>query len=180
MPRQGSATASNSTTQESPPATTMKQPPNAYRTGSPVETLGLRPAVLKPVFVFRPQTSVYAGDRFAVALVKTGMTPILYAIAIAAPLLAQTPCAENENWGGRDRASHCEIREYTLADTGRLNVDAGTNGGVRVTGADRSNVLVRARVQTNATTPEEAKALSHRDPRCRPRPEPCARTGRGI
>ena len=88
------------------------------------------------------------------------MKSILYAIAIAAPLLAQTPCAENENWGNRDRASHCEIREYTLADTGRLTVDAGTNGGVRVTGADRSNVLVRARVQTNATTPEEAKALS--------------------
>ncbi len=67
---------------------------------------------------------------------------------------------KTENWGNRDRASHCEIREFTIADTGRLNVDAGTNGGVRVTGSDRSNVLIRARVQTNATTPEEAKALA--------------------
>ena len=41
-----------------------------------------------------------------------------------------------------------------------LNVDAGTNGGIRITGADRSNVLVRARVQTNAPTAEEAKNLA--------------------
>jgi hypothetical protein len=88
------------------------------------------------------------------------MIRILSAIAIAAPLLAQTQCAETENWGNRDRASHCEIREFTIADTGRLNVDAGMNGGVLVTGSDRSNVLIRARVQTNATTPEEAKALA--------------------
>ena len=116
--------------------------------------------MLESTFVFRPQTSVYAGGPFPGVLVQTGMTRILYAIAIAAPLLGQTPCAENDNWGNRNRAGHCEIREYTLADTGRLNVDAGTNGGVRVTGSDRSNVLVRARVQTNATTPEEAKALA--------------------
>jgi DUF4097 and DUF4098 domain-containing protein YvlB len=87
------------------------------------------------------------------------MKRILYTFAIAAPLLAQSPCAEN-NWGNGDRAGHYEIREYTIADTGRLNIDAGTNGGIRITGSDRSNVLVRARVQTHATTAEEAKALA--------------------
>lgn len=87
---------------------------------------------------------------------------LLFAIALAAPLAAQTvtPCADNENRGGRDRASHCEVREYTLADTGRLTVDSAKNGGIRVTGSDRSNVLVRARIHTNAPTLDEAKGLT--------------------
>jgi len=85
---------------------------------------------------------------------------LILAIAIAAPLAAQNPCADNQNWGNRDRANHCEVREFTLNDTGKLTVDSATNGGIRVTGADRANVLVRARVQTNATTLDEAKALA--------------------
>jgi DUF4097 and DUF4098 domain-containing protein YvlB len=83
---------------------------------------------------------------------------VLFALAIAAPLAAQTPCQDNQN-RNRDRA-HCEVREYTLADAGRLNLDASMNGGIRVIGSDRSNVLVRAQVQTNAPTLEEAKSLA--------------------
>jgi Putative adhesin len=80
-------------------------------------------------------------------------------MVLAAPLAAQTPCSDGSNWGGGDRAGHCEMREQTIADTGRLNVDAGTNGGIRITGADRSDILIRARVQTSAPTAEEAKAM---------------------
>jgi DUF4097 and DUF4098 domain-containing protein YvlB len=83
---------------------------------------------------------------------------LFYALAIAAPLAAQTPCQDNQNQN-RDR-SHCEMWEYTLADAGRLSVDSSTNGGIRIIGSDRTNVLVRAKVQTNAPTAEEAKSLA--------------------
>ncbi len=89
-----------------------------------------------------------------------GTTLLVCATALAAPLAAQTPCPDGSNWGGGDRVGFCEIRETTIADTGALNVDAGTNGGIRITGADRSNVLIRARVQTNAPTAQEAKNLA--------------------
>lgn len=85
---------------------------------------------------------------------------LLCAITFVAGAAAQVPCSDNQNWGDRDRANTCEIREHTIADTGRLTVDSATNGGIRVIGSDRSNVLVRARVQANAMTPEEAKALA--------------------
>ncbi|HYP06765.1 MAG TPA: DUF4097 family beta strand repeat-containing protein [Bryobacteraceae bacterium] len=83
---------------------------------------------------------------------------ILFALALAAPLAAQTPCEDNQN-RNRDR-SHCEMREYTLANAGRMVVDSHTNGGIRVVGSDRTNVLIRAKVQTNAPSAEEAKALA--------------------
>jgi len=87
-------------------------------------------------------------------------TILVCATALAAPLAAQTPCPDGSNWGGGDRVGFCEIRETTIADTGTLNVDAGTNGGIRITGADRSNVLIRARVQTSAPSAQEAKTLA--------------------
>lgn len=117
-------------------------------------------ALLESFLIFRPQISVYAGTDLQ-ARRQNGMKRcLLYALAIAAPLAAQSPCPDNQNRGDGNRASNCEIREFTLADTGRLNVDSATNGGIRVTGADRSNVLVRARVQTNAPTADEARALN--------------------
>ena len=59
----------------------------------------------------------------------------------------QLTCAN----GGRDsdRARHCEIREQSLASIGRLNIDAGQNGGVSVKGWLRPDVLVRARVEAS-------------------------------
>ncbi len=62
--------------------------------------------------------------------------------------------------GGYDseRARHCEIREQTVPPVGRLNIDAGRNGGVTIKGWLRSEVLVRARVEAGAET-ESAAAL---------------------
>lgn len=83
----------------------------------------------------------------------------LIMIAAAAGALAQSPCTDGNHWNN-DRANHCEIREYTVADTGKFDADAGRNGGIRVFGADRSNVLVKAKVQTQAQTDYEAKSLA--------------------
>ena len=59
-----------------------------------------------------------------------------------------------------DRARHCEMREQTVPSIGRLAVDANTNGGATVKGWLRSEVLVRARVETYADTEAAATAMS--------------------
>jgi hypothetical protein len=66
---------------------------------------------------------------------------------------------DNGRYDG-DRARHCEIREQNLPGIGRLNVDAGNNGGATVKGWTRSDVLVRARVEASAETEGAATALT--------------------
>jgi Putative adhesin len=66
----------------------------------------------------------------------------------------------NDNWGG-DRASHCLIKEQTIAATGGiLTVDGRKNGGVTVKGWDRNEIFVRAKIQTWANIDAEAQALA--------------------
>jgi hypothetical protein len=66
-------------------------------------------------------------------------------------------CSSN-NWNGNDKVSVNDLREFTVA-AGSLNVDAGRNGGVRVKGENRSDILVRACVQAWAGSEEAAKSL---------------------
>jgi hypothetical protein len=62
-----------------------------------------------------------------------------------------------------DRGSYCEVREYTVPASGAtMTVDAAPNGGIRVDGAQRGDILVRARVSAQAGSDEEAKALAGR------------------
>ncbi len=66
-----------------------------------------------------------------------------------------------ENGGyDSDRARHCEIREQTVPAIGRLTVDANRNGGISIKGALRGDVLVRARVESQADTQSAAAALA--------------------
>jgi DUF4097 and DUF4098 domain-containing protein YvlB len=67
-------------------------------------------------------------------------------------------CDDSSSRWGRDHVPFCEIREFTIAAPGQISVDAGTNGGVTVTGASRTDVLIRAKVQTSAPTEAEARA----------------------
>src|ERR1700681_1836636 len=62
--------------------------------------------------------------------------------------------------GGGDQARHCEIREQSFAGPGRLTVDGGVNGGATVKGWLRSDVLVRARVETWADADAQASLLA--------------------
>jgi hypothetical protein len=64
------------------------------------------------------------------------------------------------NWGNDDRSSFSEVREYTLPGSGSLTVDGGTNGGVSIIGADRSDIFIRACVQAHGKTEEEARAMA--------------------
>ncbi len=57
-------------------------------------------------------------------------------------------------------SSLCEIREFTLESSGDLRVDAGPNGGIRVEGSDRKDILVTARVQVRGRNDESIRALA--------------------
>jgi hypothetical protein len=59
-----------------------------------------------------------------------------------------------------DTARHCEIREQSYPSIGRLNLDEGRNGAVSVKGALRGDVLVRARVETQANSQASAAMMA--------------------
>ena len=65
-----------------------------------------------------------------------------------------------DNWYSDRLMGHCEIKEQTVAAGGVISVDARKNGGVSVKGWDQNEVLVRARIQTAASTQSEADDLA--------------------
>lgn len=68
-------------------------------------------------------------------------------------------CRE-ERWSG-SREGVCEVREYTLPATGApIFVDARPNGGIKVEGEPRRDVLVRAKVVATARTLERARQIA--------------------
>jgi DUF4097 and DUF4098 domain-containing protein YvlB len=66
----------------------------------------------------------------------------------------------NDNYSSGDRMQYRDLRESTVPATGEVSVSGGQNGGVRVIGENRSDILVRACVQTWGTTDAEAKAVA--------------------
>jgi hypothetical protein len=89
--------------------------------------------------------------------------PVALAATIAA---AQAPeprmqCDEDGWRGWFNRGEHfCEIREETVSATGSLSVRGGPNGGIRVIGSDRRDVLVRAMVHTWGDDEDEAREIA--------------------
>src|ERR1700681_1871298 len=59
----------------------------------------------------------------------------------------------------RDRATHCEVREDTIGGANPLDIDAGPNGGIRVRGWDRGDVVVRSKIQASADSDADARRL---------------------
>lgn len=97
--------------------------------------------------------SVLRSVLFAALVTFTGLS----ALAQQKGTLA---CRE-ENWNNDRLVGHCEVREQTLALSGSvIAIDGRQNGGVSVKGWDQNQVFVRARVQANASTSEEAVALA--------------------
>ncbi|MGI8813143.1 MAG: DUF4097 family beta strand repeat-containing protein [Pyrinomonadaceae bacterium] len=108
--------------------------------------------------------------QFISLIIKLALAVAL-TVGFAGILAAQTNLAKGERKAGNyqfcssdnagwdnDRVSVHDLRESTVAATGSLNVDGGRNGGVRVTGENRSDVLVRACVQTWDKSEESARA----------------------
>jgi DUF4097 and DUF4098 domain-containing protein YvlB len=97
-----------------------------------------------------------------------GRTVLIAALLSLASLFAlaqdkgnKESLACRDNWYSERLVGHCDMREQTLATTGGvLSIDGRQNGGVSVKGWDQNQILVRARVQTGATTAGEAEELA--------------------
>ena len=83
-------------------------------------------------------------------------------LLFASAASAQTRSLESEDCGdmSSDRAYHCEVREETLTGGNPLDVDASPNGGIRVRGWDRQDVVLRARVVGYADTDAQARQVA--------------------
>jgi hypothetical protein len=64
------------------------------------------------------------------------------------------------NYSNGDKVSFNEVREFTLPAGGTVEVDGERNDGIKVKGSNRTDVLVRACVRTNASTEEAARTLA--------------------
>jgi len=65
----------------------------------------------------------------------------------------------NSGWNDSSRASFCEVREETIGGTALLDVDSGANGGIKVIGWDRGDVLVRSTVRGSGDTDADARRV---------------------
>jgi hypothetical protein len=65
----------------------------------------------------------------------------------------------SNDWSNGDKVSGRDLREMTVSG-GSLTVDGKRNGGIQVKGENRSDILIRACVQTWANTAEEAQSLA--------------------
>jgi DUF4097 and DUF4098 domain-containing protein YvlB len=90
---------------------------------------------------------------------------VLTALVIASAGSAQdetlrVQCGDNGwGWGG-PRGRACETRDLTVPASGRLSVDAGANGSIRVTGEDRRDVQVHAVVHAWGSSEAEAERIA--------------------
>ncbi len=93
---------------------------------------------------------------------KATILTLLFLAACSAQMRNNTTqdlkCDNENNWGRK--AHTCDMREQTIAYAGQLTVDGRENGGVSVKGWDRSDVLVRMKVEASADTDSEAKAIA--------------------
>jgi len=87
---------------------------------------------------------------------KTLLVTLATLSLVSCALLAQTPTMSCDHQGNSNRPAFCEIRESTVSATA-LNIDGNQNGGVSIKGADRSDILVRAMVQTQGASDAEAR-----------------------
>lgn len=65
---------------------------------------------------------------------------------------------QDHDWG--DKGRYCETRQLTLPATGAVAVDAGHNGGVRVLGADRSDIDLEVRIQVWNRSEDKAREMA--------------------
>lgn len=69
-------------------------------------------------------------------------------------------CSDNWNWSNGDRVSAKDLRETIVSATSSINVDAGKNGGIKIEGENRNDILVRACVQAWGKTSDEANQIA--------------------
>jgi DUF4097 and DUF4098 domain-containing protein YvlB len=87
------------------------------------------------------------------------LTLIICLAPAALPQDATMSCDENgSHW--RDRGHYCEMREVTIPVTAQLDVDGGTNGGISIKGANRSDILVRSKVEAYQDNESDSRRMA--------------------
>lgn len=89
------------------------------------------------------------------SMARSGLLMITGLLVAATALAAQaTPVRVAEDTrchaGSSDRDRYCEEREYRLEARSELDVDAGQNGGIQVSGWDRDEIRLIARVSASS------------------------------
>jgi Putative adhesin len=64
------------------------------------------------------------------------------------------------NYSYNNKVSYKETREMTINAGNLLNIDGQRNGGIQIKGENRSDVLIRACVQTTGATEQEAQTFA--------------------
>jgi len=90
--------------------------------------------------------------------------PMLMLAANATMAGAQTRTGRSgdgcdSGWNDSSRASYCEVREETIGGAAPLDIDPGGNGGIKVTGWDRGDVVVRSVVRGWGDTDADARRM---------------------
>jgi hypothetical protein len=102
-------------------------------------------------------------------LLRRGVLLVMMACVAAVPAFSQKEKSKdskdsmacNDNWHNDKLVNHCEIKEQTLPATdGTIAVDGMRNGGVSVKGWERNEILLRARIQSAASSQAEADELA--------------------
>jgi len=90
------------------------------------------------------------------------MNRILIAAMCVAPMAApaQEKTMSCDDGGRWERGHYCEMREATAPAGGALDVDAGTNGGITIKGANRGDILIRSRVEAYQDTESESRQMT--------------------
>ncbi len=85
---------------------------------------------------------------------------LLLAMCLAPAALPQEKTLNCEEGGRfRERGQYCEMRETTIPAGASLEVDGGANGGVSIQGGERSDILVRSKVEASADNQGDARRL---------------------
>lgn len=88
---------------------------------------------------------------------------VLFVVCGILPVRAQNTSNRefcSNNWSNGDRTSVSELRETKVPASNLLTVDGKRNGGIRVIGENRSDVLVRACIQAWAKDDSAARSLA--------------------
>lgn len=67
-------------------------------------------------------------------------------------------CRRDHDWNDRERA--CVVREVTIPTRGSLRIDGRENGGITVTGWERNEIRIVARIEAQALSQATAQALA--------------------
>ena len=88
------------------------------------------------------------------------VTMLLAASGVTAQTDKERSLKCEDSWRGSGRQQRfCEMREYPQAAASRIIADGRTNGGISVKGWERTDMLVRAKVEAWAPSEGEARTI---------------------